>query len=552
MGIPDKLRKEVKHMPLLDQIRTANLTRLANARFNTTLTEAELRVVRESAASVDPPEPATGASRPDVRSEFIRWLATDPEAVSNIDPKGLRVWGVSLPDKLDFEECHILPTLYFRQCTLKSEINLMAAETKGIYLTECDVAGTVRGDGVTVHGPIDFSRTAFSSEVCLIGASIANELSCVGAKFSCLEDALSLDDASIGSNIIFNDGFESRGMIRLLGARVAGSIECQNAKFTTNKIALSLDGARIEGDVFFRKGTECSGDIRMPLTEIGGDLEFCDVDMAVVYCRYLKLSGAFIWLLIRRPLNAKLKLIGASVRSLRDDSDSRPARGNLQLDGFEYGDLMSYKNMDAEDVANNRFPDKHELDADDRVEWLMLQDLENRAKPQPWMQLKELLEKKGEDSGAKHVLYKFRCLQARKSCLLLRWWKVAFAWLDEAPQRIVYSIAVTLIFGTLVFTAAGLSGALAPTEKDAYSAFIAGSPMPAAYPVLNPFIYTLENSLPLVKLGQDDKWAPDRRHATTHWFNSYWFLMWTRWALILFGWFQATVLAAALSNRLKL
>jgi hypothetical protein len=539
-------------MALLDQIRTANLIRLGTARFDATLTEAELTIMRESAASVDPPQRVMGAKRPEVRSEFVRWLATDPKAVSNIDPKGLRVWGASLQGKLDFEECHIHPTLYFRQCTLKNGINLMEAETKGLYLTESDVAGPIQGDGITVHGPIDFRGSTFSSEVSLLSASIASELSCVGTKFNCAQDSLSLDDATIGGNVLFNDGFESSGMIRMLGVRIAGSFECQNAKLTTNEIALSMDGARIEGDVFFRKGTVSSGEIRIPLAEIRGDLEFCDVEMAEVYCRNLKVEGAFIWLLIHKHAKLKLKLVGASVTSLRDDPGSRPSQDNLQLDGLEYDDLMSYTNADAKDVAKNRFPAEHELSAADRVNWLMLQDKENQVKPQPWMHLRDLLERKGEDSGAKHVLYKLRCLQARKSWLPWRWWKIAFAWLDEAPQRILYSIAVTLIFGTLVFTEAGFTGALAPTEKEAYSAFLHGNAMPSAYPLLNPFMYTLENSLPLVKLGQDEKWAPDQRHAAKDWYTSYQFLMWTRWGLILLGWFQATVLAAALSNRLKL
>lgn len=74
---------------------------------------------------------------------------------------------------------------------------------------------------------------------------------------------------------------------------------------------------------------------------------------------------------------------------------------------------------------------------------------------------------------------------------------------------------------------------------------------PAVYPTLNPFIYTLENAVPLVKLGQDEKWAPDRRYPGTNWFTNYWFLVWSRWLLILSGWIQATILAAALADRFK-
>jgi hypothetical protein len=181
----------------------------------------------------------------------------------------------------------------------------------------------------------------------------------------------------------------------------------------------------------------------------------------------------------------------------------------------------------------------------------MLQKLERRIEPQPWMQLRNLLDRKGDHKGAKYVLRRFRCLQAKNRWLLRCWWSYFFAWLEEAPARILCFIAATLLLGWLVFGYAGARGAIAPTEPEAYKAFISGKPMPAAYPTLNPFVYTLENAVPLVKLGQDDKWAPDRRYTGTNWFTNYWFLMWSRWLLILSGWVQATVLAAALSGRFK-
>ena len=128
---------------------------------------------------------------------------------------------------------------------------------------------------------------------------------------------------------------------------------------------------------------------------------------------------------------------------------------------------------------------------------------------------------------------------------------IAFAWLEEAPGRIWRSIACVLLLGWLVFGYAGSHGALAPTETEAYKAFIAGSPLPSAYPTLNPFVYTLDNAVPLVKLGQDEKWAPDRRYRGTNWFTDYWFLVWSRVVLVYLGWFQAGVLGAALLRRFK-
>ncbi len=132
-----------------------------------------------------------------------------------------------------------------------------------------------------------------------------------------------------------------------------------------------------------------------------------------------------------------------------------------------------------------------------------------------------------------------------------RTFAVAFAWLERAPSRILFPITVTLLLGWILFSRAAACGALAPTESEAYRAFTTGKPMPAAYPVLNPFVYTLENAVPLVKLGLDEKWAPDQRHTAATVLTKYWVLMWARWLLILSGWFQATVLAAALLRRFK-
>ena len=76
-------------------------------------------------------------------------------------------------------------------------------------------------------------------------------------------------------------------------------------------------------------------------------------------------------------------------------------------------------------------------------------------------------------------------------------------------------------------------------------------------PPFQPFIYTLENAVPLVKLGMDDKWTPDPAHDGKAWFpqypwlnwlgwfNSYGFLNGSRQLIILLGWFQAAVLGAA-------
>jgi hypothetical protein len=107
------------------------------------------------------------------------------------------------------------------------------------------------------------------------------------------------------------------------------------------------------------------------------------------------------------------------------------------------------------------------------------------------------------------------------------------------------------MFGTLIFHRAAKEQGFAPTDEKYYPAAGKNENEPVAYPKFNSFVYTLENGVPLVKLGQDEKWAPNQKNPSKQWWANYWFLMSVRWLLILSGWLQATVLAAALSGLFK-
>jgi hypothetical protein len=246
------------------------------------------------------------------------------------------------------------------------------------------------------------------------------------------------------------------------------------------------------------------------------------------------------------------------------------------------------------------------LDANTRIDWLLLQpapaapaapapvapvpDQPPAAvtkplprppyiEPQPWLQLATYLDSTGDHAGAKHVRYKLKCRLAerrgqpaegkgwlaklnacfadpKRQLALLKGWLAErglklFAYLEEKPLRIGWSIGGFLLAGTLLFAHAEANRAMAPTDKDAYGKFQSHGLPDAAYPKFNPVMYTLDNSLPLVHLGQDDKWGPDPHPHGGDFTTSYEFLMAARWFLILAGWFQATILAAALSGPFK-
>ena len=120
-------------MILLDEVRAQKLIDLARAHYNAELTGTEIRILRASASSDDPPEPDKDAPRDEVRAEFLRWLATDPDAMPFIDPKGIRVYGATIPDALDLEGCTIERILDFRFCNLRDKMCLLSAITRGLY-----------------------------------------------------------------------------------------------------------------------------------------------------------------------------------------------------------------------------------------------------------------------------------------------------------------------------------------------------------------------------------------------------------------------------------
>lgn len=490
-------------MPLLDQTREDALVKLAIIHYAAELTEAERKVLHDSASSEELPDPGEDAPRQEVRPDFLRWLATDPDAAPHIDPKGLRVYAATIPGKLDLKECRGIPTLMFYRCEFQGEIILRSAETRGLYFFDSSLNMGVFADGVIVRGPLMLKR------------------------------------------------IQSKGEIRMVGSRVEGDITCSGAKLMGEGVMLGMDNAKISGNFILNSDFISEGMIRLPDAWIGGDLSVVAARVAEFACKNMVVKGDFNWLSIGKSEKTKLNLVGAKVKNLRDDLQSWPEQGNLNLDGLVYEELTLHAFLTGQNITDGKYARELPLRAKERIAWIMRQPADCRTEPQPWMQLRDLLERKGDRKGAKHVLFRLRCLQAQVSWVPIRWLKIAFAWLEEAPGRIWRSIVCVLLLGWLVFGFAGAHGALAPTDPVAYQAFITGKPMPAAYPALNPFVYTLENAVPLVKLDQDEKWAPDKRYPGTSWYTNYWFLMWSRWLLILSGWFQATVLAAALADRFK-
>jgi hypothetical protein len=106
---------------------------------------------------------------------------------------------------------------------------------------------------------------------------------------------------------------------------------------------------------------------------------------------------------------------------------------------------------------------------------------------------------------------------------------------------------------------------MAPTDEDAYKEFAASGKLLDHYQPFSPTIYALENVMPVVKLGQDNAWAPNPRRAAKNpppekkglmstldqWALNFNWLRRFRWLLIVLGWVLALILASVLGSSFR-
>jgi hypothetical protein len=406
-------------------------------------------------------------------------------------------------------------------------------------------------DKVRVKGLVSLSE-GFQAvgKVSLSGAQVQGDVSFTGASLSGADTAVDLATASIQGHVRFDKGFTSSGRISFHSTRVDNSVDFSGATINATGFAINFEKSSIRGNVFFCDSFKSSGSIGFPGAHLCGDLVVDQASLSALYCLNMNLDGELVWTNIQDPAQTSLWLNGASVRNLRDDRESWPNSGGLHVGGFTYGNATLHKSKTEKDYERNSHAPEFGLKAKDRIEWLNLQPDNEKAQAQPWLQLAALLRMSGDNRSAKRAIFEMRRHQAARNRFPLRWWKRnIYARLQREPLWIVASIALFTFIGFSIFYAAGRDQAMAPTSTNYYSHVLDSKS--TAYPTFSPFIYSLENSLPLVKLGQNESWAPNPRHTGSCWFTRYRFLAWSRWLLILLGWGQATVFASALASRVK-
>jgi len=260
---------------------------------------------------------------------------------------------------------------------------------------------------------------------------------------------------------------------------------------------------------------------------------------------------AFMWRGIQHAEKTRLVLINTSVGALADDVKSWPQTGQLSLDGFKY-----------ERFTGAAVPKGSKV----RLAWLSRQDTFSL---QPYRQLAKVLGAEGDQSGALQTLWEMEHQRRKREDTtharrLLSWILRETVGYGYFPFRAFRWLALLILAGTLLYWAGFYTGNIVPTEKDAYTLFEKDPySLPANYSRFQALIYSVENSFPLVKLGQVDLWQPKpaghetatqsstRISSLQRHFSFALFLKWFRWIQILLGWVLATLFVAGVTGLVR-
>jgi hypothetical protein len=373
-------------------------------------------------------------------------------------------------------------------------------------------------------------------EVTLAGAQIGGDVDCTNAKISNSENgvAFTADRATVSGSVFLGNGFRAEGEVRLLGLQIGSDLHCDSGEFSEPRIedgvshSISCHTSVVKGNVLLRDKFRATGEVAFTGAQIGGNLECMGADFnGELNLQTASITGELFILGIRRPNLLRLNLTNAKAGSIRDDISSWPQTTNLLLDGFTY----------------KRFAEPSPLDAESRIVWISRQ---KAFAAQPYRQLAIILRNEGDDAGSRRVLFEMETERSRREIGAMRAWNLILKYVigyGYYPRWALAWLLGLVFLGMAIFYSAFYAGGMVPTDRQAYGAFVATNSVPYDYPRFHALAYSVENSVPLLKLGQLEGWRPDQR--------SHVFLQWFCWWQVLLGWFFATMGIAGVAGLVR-
>lgn len=592
---------------LMAAANEAKLLQLARTHYAAQLTDGEERVLRNSVRPMadDGKKGEIGKYR--IRGEFLRWLVNDRRVAELLDKDGLTIDSAKIEGTVDMRGATVPFDVSLSYCSVMDMVMAESAEIRSVTIRNSVLFGgmtlehaTLTGsllmpEGFISKGSIDLSGVHVGGDLQMSGAVIADkalylsgaeihgaafldgitsggklvavdtkfggEVGLSGSKFA---GTLMMSNSTFAGNLLM-DGVTVTGMLNLQGVNVAGIVVLSSAKLQAAGSSMTMRSGVVAGNVFLTSSEpgakdyfEAKGKVDFSQATVKGQLVVSSASMTELDCSMARL-GTLTWVDVQNASKTKLTLVGASMTSLTDEKKSWPAKGGLTVRGFSYDRIPLVVPQSFKYGETALKMDSGAANPDDRIAWLKLQTDSEITNSQPWLQLAAFVKARGNPSGAKRVTFEMERVQARNEGIATRGLTYVYDVIEENPLRLFLPVLLLWAFGWLIFWRARRMAAMAPTEKDAYAHFEEKGKEPAHYPPFSAAVYTLENVLPVVKLGQDALWHPNptlRPEMRTHpkrWMPrmTYGWLSALRWVLIVVGWVLALILAAAIGDTFK-
>ncbi|MFW6689762.1 hypothetical protein [Streptomyces sp. MAR4 CNX-425] len=362
---------------------------------------------------------------------------------------------------------------------------------------------------IQIDGDLSAYRLAATGRLAARGAAITGALFLRAATLDHPGGrTLDVPGAHIGSDVVLDDGFRSRGEVRIAGTAIGSRLVMSGAELRGDAegTALNAYGIQAGGDVECDRVT-ATGRVVLSGSQLTGRLDLGGSSVArhtpdAVALSVRRTSAPEADLRTGRLAGA-LDLRHSTFGVLLDTAGSWPSR--VHLDGAVYEQLDS------------------PLSAAERLPWLRRGD--GAYVPQPYEQLAAVYRRLGHEDDARRVLLaKQRARRAR-----LPWYARAWGLVQDVtvgygyrPELAVGWLAGLLVLGSLLFHAERPR----PLE-------------PGKDIVFNPFVYTLDTLLPVVDFGQGTAFTPDGGSR------------WVAYLLVAAGWVLATAVAAGAARALN-
>jgi hypothetical protein len=391
-------------------------------------------------------------------------------------------------------------------------------EVNGAEITGADAYGdALIAHGMTVQGDAFLQHLGSAGALRLTGATIGGLLSLAGGTITGTDDdgyGIVADGLGVGSDALLRDGLAITGAIRLTGAAVVGDLEMNGTTVEgTDPYGDAIVATRLHvgGDMILGEGFKAEGRLRLEQAAVAGRL------------------------VLTPARSTPLMLLGARCGELVDAPASWPRAGDLALRGFRFGTLAS-------DTGWRQ-----------RLGWIRRQGYVDWS-PDPYEQLASFYTGIGDETAFRRIRFakhddELRHLRTTglPGTLSYRICRRPFGWLlgyGYRRHRAGWLLVAMLIAAALVFRQAERDRGMVPDPPDPPDA--TAQPCGEAHPCFNALVYGADVVLPIVDLGQDERWRP----IETDRGGPVW--VWARWAFIAIGWVLASVFVAAFAGLVPL